>query len=305
MDSRQACCADLRVRSWRRAKLRTNSESRMAAWCPVRADGEDPVGRDGAQIVDSAGPGAGHRAHRVGAPRRRDGSSEGGCAQRSARRPTATKAPWPSQSVTDSSGVAPRARCRTPISGATTELRDAAAGLAQIGKFGVCCGARSSVLRRDILPRGACFRLKKRREHTRRDVGLRGQREHSRDAEGQRRGIAGRGAAGCVGPGQAACGRDVDDGPTISMIALPTFLSGPPQIHVQGRVERVSNALAVDQPAPGGRLAGSSSDRATDTKSALAPNGRSLSLNASSPRSHGRAEPHARRGAGTGADHRN
>jgi len=53
-------------------------------------------------------------------------------------------------------------------------------------------------------------------------------------------------------------------------------LSGPPQIHVQGRVERGSNALAAGQPAPGGRLAGSSSDRAPGKKSALAPNGRSL-----------------------------
>ncbi len=104
--------------------------------------------------------------------------------------------------------------------------------------------------------------------------------------------------SGAADPSQPACARDVDDGPAISMITLPALLSGPLQIHVQGRVERVSNALEVDQPAPGGRHAGSSSGRAAGKKSGLAPHGRSLSLSASCPRSHGRAEPHARRGAG-------
>jgi hypothetical protein len=86
-------------------------------------------------------------------------------------------------------------------------------------------------------------------------------------------------------------------------LAVPEQLQDAAAHRIAEYVERVHQA--VDQPAPGGRLAGSSSDRAPAEKSALAPNGRSLSLNTSSPRSHGRAEPHARRGAGTGADHRN
>lgn len=61
---------------------------------------------------------------------------------------------------------------------------------------------------------------------------------------------------GLRGSRPARCGRDVDDGPAIAKIAPSAFLSGPPQIHVQGRAGRVRNALAAGQPAPGGRLAG-------------------------------------------------